>query len=145
MKAGNMFIVSILVLSLLVFSGCSSDSSNQFPNQEQNMQRDADTALIRNQQDVQQRANESVPQNDRRLMNPSGDRQPPGSGSNGQMNDNMREQFEEMQQQAVDACKDKDEGDSCQSQSPMGEMEGKCTLRDEQLICIGEMPDRPMR
>ena len=61
----------------------------------------------------------------------------------GNMSEEERQQmFEERQKMAMEACLDKREGDSCMQETPMGSREGKCSLIDEQLICMGGGPPR---
>lgn len=50
--------------------------------------------------------------------------------------------FEERQQQMIEACEGKNDGDACQFQVRMGESDGICKIMDENLVCT---TDRPMR
>ena len=50
--------------------------------------------------------------------------------------------FEERQQQAIDSCQDKNEGDACIFESPRGETQGVCKNIDNNLVCT---TDRVMR
>lgn len=44
----------------------------------------------------------------------------------------------DMQARMLEACEEKDEGDSCTIEGPMGEEEGECTPTNEGLSCILE-------
>ncbi len=50
--------------------------------------------------------------------------------------------FEERMQEAVEACQEKAEGDSCIFEGPNGEISGVCAIRETNLSC---MPERPQR
>ncbi|OGM02320.1 hypothetical protein A3K72_01425 [Candidatus Woesearchaeota archaeon RBG_13_36_6] len=50
--------------------------------------------------------------------------------------------FEERMQWALDACKEKVEGDSCGFEGPNGEISGVCTIRETTLMCVPEGPPR---
>jgi hypothetical protein len=49
--------------------------------------------------------------------------------------DQMKEMLDQRQKIAQDACTGKSEGDICMLQSPRGEMEGICTLIENNLLC----------
>lgn len=58
-------------------------------------------------------------------------------------NEERQAMMDERQQQMMDACDEKNEGDVCQFPAIMGsEMEGTCKYQDEEMVC---MIDRPMR
>ncbi len=66
-----------------------------------------------------------------------------GPRRNLNMTEEERQQmFGEMQQKAIESCKDKNEGDSCQLESPRGEISGVCNLREENLVCTSDIPMR---
>ncbi len=61
-------------------------------------------------------------------------------------NEEQRQQMmEEMQQKMIDACQSKIEGESCQLEGHMSEMQGTCSIENENLVCKFERPDRSMR
>ena len=47
-----------------------------------------------------------------------------------------QEMMQERMQVSIDACKDKVEGDVCSITSPRGDIEGKCTIQEENMVCI---------
>ena len=61
------------------------------------------------------------------------------------MSDEERQaMMEERQQNMIEACSGKNEGDKCQIQSPRGEMGGVCKTIDDDIICTMNM-NGPMR
>ena len=61
-------------------------------------------------------------------------------------NEEQRKQmFKEMQQKSIDACNNKNKGDSCTIEGRIGEMQGTCSVENENLLCRFERPDMPFR
>ena len=134
MKQINTIMVPFILL-VLVISGCASENQGRAP------QGNSDFPPLANANNEGFRGdNRSAPPGNRpqfnRSMNPREDQ--------GDFPEDMQQRFEEMQQQLIDACQGKTEGEACQIQSPMGETEGNCRFRDEQLVCEIGMPDRPL-
>lgn len=51
--------------------------------------------------------------------------------------------FQERQQQMIDACKEKEEGDTCNMPSMRGlDVEGICNFQNESLLCTTNLPTR---
>lgn len=50
-----------------------------------------------------------------------------------------QQMFEQRQQKLIEACKDKTEGDTCILESPREEIEGKCKLENDNLLCATNM------
>ncbi len=131
-KSKKCFTIALffLILSIVFISGCSNKSDRRFGNMPD-----------LSQEDSPERGNDNMPlerrQQYNRSMNPSGERIP-SDGSRGQVDEDMQQQFEEMQKQAIDACKDKAEGDICIIESPRGNQNGTCTNEEGVLLCVGE-------
>jgi len=108
-------IITVLLIFVILLAGCSSKTDN---NRNQPMQMGPD----------------DFPE-DRAQFNRS-------------MNltdEEMKQQFEEMQQKAIDACTGKNEGDACQFQGPMDESNGTCKISDGELACAIVRPMRQQR
>jgi hypothetical protein len=107
-----LLIVSLVIASSLI-SGCSSDKPLDFKG------RFADMTDEERQQMIENRG-----------MQP---------GRFGNLSDEERQQMmEEKTQTAKDACAGMGEGDICILESPLGQMNGTCSLLNESLICRGE-------
>ena len=59
-------------------------------------------------------------------------------------NEERQAMIKERQQDMIEACNGKNEGDACTMESRMREMEGTCKIMEENLICMMDMPDRSM-
>ena len=79
-----------------------------------------------------------------RLQNQQRDRQFQQDRPMNLTEEEMQQMFGERMQQMSEICEGLNEGDSCQFETPRGTMEGKCKLREDNLVCIGDMTDRPM-
>ncbi len=51
-------------------------------------------------------------------------------------NQSRDQMFGEMQEAAVQACQNKNQGEACAIQTPRAEIEGNCTLQNTSLVCI---------
>ena len=102
----------LLVLSSFLLVGCSSEPSSRF------QKREGISANFPRDGQFQFNRSMNISEEDRQEM------------------------MEERQQLAIEACKDKDDGDACQLQARMGESDGICKFIDEDLVCI---MDRGMR
>ena len=77
----------------------------------------------------------------------SGERPFPGGMNRSQLpggnlsEEERQQMFEERQQEMVEACTGKSEGDSCVIESPRGSTEGKCNLVDDNLACAFDRPE----
>ena len=70
------------------------------------------------------------------------DRQGMGFDREFNLTEEERQQmFEERQQQAINSCQGKNEGDSCTFNGPTEDVDGICKTMDENLVCA---IDRPM-
>jgi hypothetical protein len=120
-KVSNLLLVFIL-LAVIIISGCSSANQGNFP----------------------QRGDfQDLSEEERQQMMEERQRNGFGGmpGAPGNMTEEERQQmFEERQQMMIDSCQGKNEGDSCQFESPMGDMEGTCMVMEENLVCTTNRP-----
>ncbi len=58
---------------------------------------------------------------------------------NEEQRQNMLEEREQIAQQA---CDEKTKGDLCIIENPMGEMQGTCSIINNDLTCLGKRPQR---
>jgi hypothetical protein len=68
--------------------------------------------------------------------NPPNDTRPQGPGGQGNLTDEERQvMMEQRMNEAISACKDMAEGDTCTITSSRGEMQGTCQTRNETIMC----------
>lgn len=95
----------LLVLSSFLLAGCSSEPSDRF------QKREGISADFPRDRQFQFNSSMNLTEEDKQGM------------------------MEERQQQMIEACEGKNEGDACQLQARMGESGGICKFMDENLVC----------
>lgn len=117
-------ILAILIVSLafaMLFAACSKETNNE---PESNLEAQEETET--NPPQAPEQMNDEMP-----VMEDMPQRDMPPD-----------EAMDDRFAQAIEACNELSEGDSCTTEGPMGEEEGTCTFINEELSCMMERPDR---
>ena len=102
----------LIVLSIVMVIGCSSENKRA---------------------DINKGQRDAASEENRRL----------GAGGLGDTGEEeIQEMFKERQQNAIEACNGKTEGDGCEFENPRGAVSAICKRMEGNLVCIS---DRPMR